>query len=73
MKRVKLTNDLIMNLQNTENGMKDKYDTMERVLADLINKTNANQTKSDFDKERNKIYQNINETKSRLDDVQRKS
>ena len=62
-----------MNLQNTENGMKDKYDTMERVLADLMNKTNANQTKSDFDKERNKIYQNINETKSRLDDVQRKS
>ena len=46
---------------------------MERVLSDLINKTNASQTKSDFEKERNKIYQNINEAKSRLDDVQRKS
>lgn len=73
MKRVKLTNDLIMNVQNTENGFKDKYDVLERVLADLMTKTNANQTKTDFEKERNKIYQSINEAKSRLDDVQRKS
>jgi hypothetical protein len=28
MKRVKLTNDLIMNVQNSENNFKDKYDIM---------------------------------------------
>lgn len=38
MKRVKLTNDLIMNVQNSENKFKDKYDIMERVLADLMQK-----------------------------------
>lgn len=48
MKRVKLTNDLIMNVQNSENKFKDKYDIMERVLADLMQKVNSNQTKTDF-------------------------
>lgn len=73
MKRVKLTNDLIMNMQNTENNLKDKYEIMEKALADLMGRTNNSQTKADFEKERNKIYQNMNESKSRLDDIQRKT
>lgn len=38
MKRVKLTNDLIMNLKNTENGFKDKYVGIEKALGELKEK-----------------------------------
>jgi hypothetical protein len=44
-----------------------------KSIVFIKHRVNANQTKSDFEKEKNKIYQNISEAKSRLDDVQRKA